>query len=78
MSPSALSFCMEASSAVVGYQSLEVSPAVQEMYIRMTKSLSQTPLQEGALSYVVEALPQMTKTMMTLSVLELLAFFVGD
>lgn len=78
VSPSALSFCMEGSSAVVGYQSLEVSPAVQEMCIRMTKSLSQTPLREGALSYVAEALLQMTKTMMTLSVLELLAFFVGD
>lgn len=77
VSPSALSFCMEV-SAVVGYRSLEVSPAVQEMYIQMTKSLNQTPLREGALSYVAEALLQMTKTMTTLSVLELLAFFVGD
>lgn len=68
---------MEASFAAAGYQNLEVSPASQEMETLMMKSLSLTHPQEE-LSCVVEALLQkMTMMMMmTLSALELLAFFV--
>lgn len=70
---------MEASFAAAGYQNLEVAPASQEMETLMMKSLSLTHPQEE-LSCVVEALLQkMTMMMMmTLSALELLAFFVDD